>query len=103
MTNSSRKETILPASYRWAVFARVLLASLGSFALVSASGAFCASSLAHLGLVSLPQAVHVFTLLGFVLWCALAMWVFAHGSLLKLTLTIALSTTLFAGLYLLVR
>ncbi|MEM9386751.1 MAG: iron transporter [Pseudomonadota bacterium] len=80
-----------------------MLASVGGFFFVSAVGACCAMGLAAVGLMPIAQAVHVVTLIGFVAWCAVAMWVFAAGSLRKVTLQLGLSTLAALGVALLVR
>ncbi|HBR98796.1 MAG TPA: hypothetical protein DD979_15690 [Gammaproteobacteria bacterium] len=103
MVSHARQKSDISASYRWQVLARVLLASLGGFALTSMAGAFLVVAFEQSGMMAETQAVHIMTLVGFIAWCLVAMWVFAHGHLLKLTLTMFASTLAFTGLYFLLR
>ena len=89
--------------YRWDVTARVVLALLGGFALASAFGALCAALFARVGWMPLPQGVHVMTLFGFVVWCAIAMWAFYQQRLVVVALGILGSTLLSYLLFLVVR
>lgn len=62
-------------NYRWEVAARAAIAFFGGFWWVSSMGALTALVL-RLGGMPLEQGVHIMTLAGFVIWCALAMWAF---------------------------
>jgi len=81
-----------PGCYRWDVAARVLLAFVGGFLVVSGSGALVAHAAYRLGLMSLAQGVHLMTLAGFVVWCAVAMWVFYEPRLYVATSVVAACT-----------
>ncbi|MEM8981757.1 MAG: iron transporter [Pseudomonadota bacterium] len=91
------------ATQRWNVVGRSLLASVGGFLFVSAVGGCLALLLAAAGLMPLAQAVHVLTLIGFVAWCAVAMWVFSAASLGRTALKIALVTVTALGLVFFLR
>ena len=72
---SSRSESLSPV-YRWNIAARFVLAFLGGFVWISTSGALLAVLSNRLGWMPLAQGVYVMTLLGFVTWCGVSMWVF---------------------------
>ncbi|MEM6707782.1 MAG: iron transporter [Pseudomonadota bacterium] len=92
-TRKSTKPT-LTAAYRWHVAARGLLAFFGGFALVSAVGALLATLFERSGLMPQAQAVHVMTLVGYLGWCGVAMWVFWHPRLGRLTGIVVGSTAI---------
>lgn len=55
---------------------RVLAASLGGFAASSALALGAAALFSHIGWLPRPQAVHVATLAGYLVWVGLALWCF---------------------------
>ena len=103
MTEKRLQNAALSTSYRWEVAARLLLAFVGGFALISALGALCVAFMTKAGWMPRAQAVHILTLLSFAAWCGIAMWVFFHKRLLELTFLILLSTSAVLGVFLLVR
>lgn len=88
----------MTTSYRWDVASRVVLAIVGGFAWVSACGALCATLLAKVEWLPLAQGVHVMTLLGFVAWCGVAMWVFYRRRLSEVAAVLIGSTVVLLGL-----
>lgn len=99
----SNQNVTLTAGYRWDVAARVVLAFVGGFVWVSALGALCATLLARAQWWPLAQGVHVMTLLGFVAWCGVAMWVFYRKRLPEVAAVLIGSTVVFFGLNTLVQ
>lgn len=99
----NNQNVTLTAGYRWDVVARVFLAFVGGFASVSAFGALCATLLARAQWWPLAQGVHVMTLVGFVAWCGVAMWVFYRKRLSAVAAVLIGSTVVLFGLNLLVK
>ena len=83
--------------YRWAITARVILAFFGGFWATSAVGALFALLLKRSDVMPLAQAVHIMTLAGFLLWCALAMWAFYAPRLSRVTTRMLGSAVLLTG------
>ncbi|WKL16234.1 hypothetical protein QYQ99_01295 [Comamonas testosteroni] len=69
--------------YRWAVLLRVLMATLGGYALTALACAVMAHALVVVGAMQSAPAVLLSTLLSFVLYTAVALWVFHVRSLLR--------------------
>jgi hypothetical protein len=86
-------------SPRWAVFSRVLAATLGGYALATSSSLLISQLLLHS--VGKYQAIHIGLLCTFLVYACAAMWVFSVSSaskawfgLLKLNILFALGTWL---------
>ncbi|WP_027014562.1 hypothetical protein [Comamonas composti] len=62
--------------YRWAVLCRVLLAVLGGYGLTALACAVLAHGLVAVGAMERAPAVLLATLLSFVLYTVVALWVF---------------------------
>ena len=82
------------ARYRWAVLSRVLAASLGGYAFTWAAIVL----LALLWPLPRAQAVGLATMLGFLIYAAVARWVFATRSAWRAWAGIVAWTALFAAL-----
>lgn len=82
------------ARYRWAVFSRVIAATLGAYA-------FTWAAIVLVALIwPLPrgEAVGVATMLGFLIYAVVAMWVFSVSSVWRVWITIVGWTAAFAAL-----
>lgn len=82
------------ARYRWAVLSRVIAASIGAYAVTWAAIVLVAL------IWPLPraEAVGVATMLGFLIFAAVAMWVFTASSAWRAWIGIAGWTAVFAAL-----
>ncbi len=86
---------VAPAApgYRWRVLGRVVVAILGGYALTTVAATVLAQLLAASGASSPPIAVVVATLVSFLVYAILAMWVFAaRGAWLALLAALAVLT-----------
>jgi hypothetical protein len=84
-------------NHRWAVFARILAATFGGYALATTSSLFIGQLL--LNSVGKYQAIHIGLLLTFIVYACAAMWVFSVSStskawlgLIKLNILLLVST-----------
>jgi hypothetical protein len=68
-------------SPRWAVFSRILAATLGGYALATSSALFIGQLL--LSSAGKYQAIHIGLLLSFLVYACAAMWVFSVSSAAK--------------------
>ena len=82
--------------YRWAVLLRVLMATLGGYALTALACAVMAHVLVAVGAMQPGPAVLLSTLLSFVLYTAVALWVFHVRSLPKVAAWMAGSAAVMA-------
>ena len=80
--------------YRWAVLLRVLMATLGGYALTALACAVMAQVLVALGAMQRAPAVLLSTLLSFVLYTAVTLWAFHVRSLLRVMAWMAGSAAL---------
>jgi hypothetical protein len=103
MTRSNGASGSLPRAYRWNVAARAALAALGGFVFASTSAGALAALLAAVGWMVLAQAVHLATMLGFLVWCAVAMYAFHHGRVATVALHLAAGTAVSLLLFLVAR
>lgn len=101
--NERVANTGLPTLYRWNVAARCFLAFAGGFVWISAFGALLATLFARADWMPLAQGVHVMTLLGFVGWCGVAMWVFHEERLSVVAAVLLGSSVLFYLVFLLAK
>lgn len=82
------------ALYRWAVLSRVLAAALGGYFLTSAAISFLALTLP----MPRDQAVGLATMLGFIVYAVLILWVFATRSLWRVWAWMLIPGAVFSAL-----
>jgi len=82
--------------YHWAVLLRVLMATLGGYALTALACVVLAHALVALGTMQPAPAVLLSTLLSFVLYTAVAVWVFHVRSLPRVAAWMAGSAAVMA-------
>lgn len=82
--------------YRWVVLLRVLMATLGGYALTALACVVLAHALVALGTMQPAPAVLLSTLLSFVLYTAVALWVFHVRSLPRVAAWMAGSAAVMA-------
>lgn len=86
--------------YRWSVLLRVVLAGAGGYAITALVCAAMAHGLVALGAMDRAQAVLLATLLSFVLYTALALWVFHVRSVWRVAVIQAASAALLGAVWL---
>lgn len=82
--------------YRWAVLLRVLMTTLGGYALTALTCAVLAHALVAVGLMQRAPAVLLSTLLSFVTYTVVALWVFHVRSLPRVAAWMAGSAAVMA-------
>lgn len=82
--------------YRWAVLLRVLMATLGGYALTALACVVLAHALVALGAMQPAPAVLLSTLLSFVIYTVVALWVFHVRSLPRVAAWMAGSAAVMA-------
>lgn len=82
--------------YHWAVLLRVLMATLGGYALTALACVVLAHALVALGAMQPAPAVLLSTLLSFVIYTVVALWVFHVRSLPKVAAWMAGSAAVMA-------
>lgn len=84
--------------YRWAVLWRVLLACLGGYAVTALACMVFAHVLVAVGLLARAPAVLLSTLLSFVLYTAVVLWVFHERRLRRVSALLLGSSAVLAGM-----
>ncbi|WP_253279340.1 hypothetical protein [Comamonas testosteroni] len=82
--------------YQWAVLLRVLMATLGGYALTALACVVLAHALVALGAMQPAPAVLLSTLLSFVIYTVVALWVFHVRSLPRVAAWMAGSAAVMA-------
>ncbi|AIJ46687.1 hypothetical protein O987_12820 [Comamonas testosteroni TK102] len=82
--------------YHWAVLLRVLMATLGGYALTALACVVLAHALVALGAMQPAPAVLLSTLLSFVIYTVVALWVFHVRSLPRVAAWMAGSAAVMA-------
>ncbi|RZL07656.1 MAG: iron transporter [Rubrivivax sp.] len=80
---SRPKTRSVPALYRWSVASRVLAAIVGGYALAALLSAVLAMALPRISDASRADAVLIATLLSFVVYTVVALWVFCARTALR--------------------
>lgn len=80
--------------HRWAVLLRVLMATLGGYALTALACTVMAHALVAVGAMPRAPAVLLSTLISFLFYTAVALWVFHVRSLLRVMARMAGSAAL---------
>ncbi|WP_294255776.1 hypothetical protein [uncultured Comamonas sp.] len=81
----------------WAVLLRVLMAVLGGYVLTALACSVLAQVLVAVGAMQRAPAVQLSTLISFVLYTAMALWVFHVHSLSRALARMAVSAVLLGG------
>ena len=91
-TIGRQKTRAMPALYRWSVASRALAATVGGYALAALLSAMLALLLPRISDASRADAVLIATLLSFVIYTVVALWVFCAPTALRAWLWLAAVT-----------
>lgn len=100
---SSAMTAIQTRRYRWGVLLRVVLAVAGGYAITALACAAMAHGLVALDAMDRAQAVQLATLLSFVLYTVLVLWVFHVRSVWRVAAVQAASAALLGAVLLALR